>query len=33
MSCSKPNLRQFPPALKSFVRAPGGRALVVADYS
>jgi len=33
MSCSKPNLQQFPPALKSYVRAPDGRALVVADYS
>jgi DNA polymerase I len=33
MSCRKPNLQQFPPALKSYVRAPEGRALVVADYS
>lgn len=33
MSCLKPNLQQFPPALKSYVRAPEGRALVVADYS
>ena len=33
MSCSKPNLQQFPPALKDYVQAPAGRSLVVADYS
>ena len=33
MSCSKPNLQQFPPVLKDYVQAPAGRSLVVADYS
>ncbi len=33
MSCSKPNLQQFPPVLKDYVRAPDGRVIVVADYS
>jgi len=33
MSCSKPNLQQLSPEVKSYVRAPGGKALVKADYS
>ncbi|MEJ7842893.1 MAG: DNA polymerase [Rubrobacter sp.] len=33
MSCSGPNLQQFPPVLKDYVRAPVGRLIVAADYS
>jgi DNA polymerase I len=33
MSCSKPNVQQLPPVVRSYVRAPEGRALVWADYA
>ena len=33
MSCSEPNVQQFPPEVRRCVRAPEGRALVWADYA
>jgi DNA polymerase-1 len=33
MACSKPNLQNLPPEVRRYVKAPAGRALVVADYS
>lgn len=33
MSCSSPNLQNFPPQVRKYVTAPGGRLLVKADYS
>lgn len=33
MSCSKPALQQLTPEVKRFVRSPGGRVLIKADYS
>jgi DNA polymerase-1 len=33
MACSSPNLQNLPPEVRRYVKAPGGRILVVADYS
>jgi DNA polymerase-1 len=33
MACSNQNLQNFPPEVRRYVRAPEGRALVIADYS